>query len=330
MRSSICHQRFKVSARGSTQCPFGVHDRADVSYEPPFEMPNYREVGKTLMDLIRSYSLEDDVPSNDMTFTVHPSEKDFFAQPTLPQREIGERPWVDVTVFIECFFTEDDSPFALAKPKPKVKPPPAKSVVTTKPTTRPAVQRTTPATRTITAVTSRAPPTARRPLTTSSVRLPTTTTTRKSISQPVTRAPTSQSAVRAPPSRATTRAPSVARSTPLVRTGAAQPNSRTMSIARPTTRPTTRPTPPTAPVKSKPVSQPSAIPTTRNPTPPSNVPPNTSRPRSGTITKAAFESNTHVVVHIRNSSLEDVKKDLEGLIVFEDAFDDDDGFRFDV
>lgn len=37
-----------------------------------------------------------------------------------------------------------------------------------------------------------------------------------------------------------------------------------------------------------------------------------------------------MVIHIRNNSLEDVKKDLEGLIVFEDAFDEDDEFRFDV
>jgi hypothetical protein len=77
-------------------------------------------------------------------------------------------------------------------------------------------------------------------------------------------------------------------------------------------------------------TQPSATPAARNPVPASNASPNNGRPRSGTITKAAFESNTHVVVHIRNNSLEDVKKDLEGLIVFEDAFDEDDGFRFDV
>jgi hypothetical protein len=92
-----------------------------------------------------------------------------------------------------------------------------------------------------------------------------------------------------------------------------------------------RPTAPTAAIKGNTATpQPSATPAARSPASPSNVPPNTARPRSGTITKAAFESNTHIVVHIRNNSLEDVKKDLEGLIVFEDAFDEDDGFRFDV
>ncbi|KAG6375576.1 hypothetical protein JVT61DRAFT_3141 [Boletus reticuloceps] len=289
----------------------------DVPYEPPFEMPNYREVGKSLMALIRSYSIEDDLPSTDMTFTIHASEKNFFVQPTLPQREI-----------------EDDSPFARAKPKPepKSRSPTAlkqKSTVTSKPTSRPAAQRTMPATRTTTVANSRVLSTVRRQSTTSTARPP-TTTARISSSQPVTRAPTSQSTLRAPTSRATTRAPSVTRSTPLVRAGVVQP-SRATSVSRPPTKSAMRPTPQTASLKGKPaIPQSIATPAARKPVPPSNVPPNTERPRSGTITKEAFESNKHVVVHIRNNSLEDVKKDLEGLIVFGDAFDDDDGFLFDV
>ncbi|KAI6165977.1 hypothetical protein EDD17DRAFT_1549871 [Pisolithus thermaeus] len=40
----------------------------EVPYEPPFELPNYREVGKTLIDLIRSYPVDDDPPP-DPSFT---------------------------------------------------------------------------------------------------------------------------------------------------------------------------------------------------------------------------------------------------------------------
>jgi hypothetical protein len=66
-------------------------------------MPNYREVGKSLMALIRSYTLDDDLPNTDLTFTVHASENKFFAQPTLPQQEIGECPQMYVITFIEVF-----------------------------------------------------------------------------------------------------------------------------------------------------------------------------------------------------------------------------------
>ena len=62
-------------------------------------MPNYREVGKTLMALIRSYSLDDDPPS-DLTFTADASENNFFAQPILPQQEIGECPQMNVFTLI--------------------------------------------------------------------------------------------------------------------------------------------------------------------------------------------------------------------------------------
>lgn len=304
----------------------------DIPYEPPFEMPNYREVGRTLLALIRSHTIEDDLPNNEMTFTTDASENTFFEPPILPQQEIGECPQTDVSHLFNAFGplrTEDDSPFARAKPEPKGKSQPSMaskpiSTLTSQPTPRPTVQRTTSATRTIA---PRVPSTVRRP-TASSARPP-ITATRTSISQPVTRAPTSQSTVRAPISRTTTRAPSTVRSTPPVRPGATQ-LSRATSVSRPTIKPAARPTAPIASIKGKAAApQPNVTPATRNPTP-SNARPNAARPRSGTITKEAFESNTHVVVHIRNNSIEDVKKDLEGLIVLEDAFDEDDGFRFDV
>ena len=64
-------------------------------------MPNYREVGKTMMALIRSYTLEDEPPSTDITFTADASENNFFAPPTLPpQQEIGKCPQLDAIPFI--------------------------------------------------------------------------------------------------------------------------------------------------------------------------------------------------------------------------------------
>lgn len=309
-------------------------------------MPNYREVGKTLMALIRSYPIDDDPPSTDLTFTVDPSEGNFFAQPVLPQPELGESSHTNLLLLFSASGAEDDSPFARAKPEPGVKPqastnPKQRSAVTTKPTPRLATQRTTSRTRTNPSAKPQVPPIVRRFPTTSSARPP-TTAARTFSSQPVTRAPTSQSTMRAPSSRATTRAPSAARSTPPVRAGVAPQPSPAPCVSRLTTKPAARPTAPTAPAKAAkaattqpnaratPVARNAAASPSCNTSSPNS--PNTGRPRSGTITKAAFESNahTHMVAHMKNNSLEDVRKDLEGLIVFEDAFDDDDGFRFDV
>lgn len=100
MKSSTCHQRSRVSVCNSIQCPSGVHNGVDIPYEPPFEMPNYREVGKTLMALIRSYTLEDEPPSTSITFTADASESNFFVPPALPQQEIGECPQIDFITFI--------------------------------------------------------------------------------------------------------------------------------------------------------------------------------------------------------------------------------------
>jgi hypothetical protein len=100
MKLSTCHQRPRVSVCNLTQCPSGVHNGVDIPYEPPFEMPNYREVGKTLIALIRSYTEEEEPLSTDITFTADASESNFFAPPTLPQQEIGEYPQVVVLPFI--------------------------------------------------------------------------------------------------------------------------------------------------------------------------------------------------------------------------------------
>lgn len=69
-------------------------------------MPNYREVGKTLMALIRSYTLEDDPPSNNITFTADASENNFFAPPILPQEEIGKCPQTNFITLIQHFFLD--------------------------------------------------------------------------------------------------------------------------------------------------------------------------------------------------------------------------------
>ncbi|KIJ68020.1 hypothetical protein HYDPIDRAFT_25469 [Hydnomerulius pinastri MD-312] len=279
----------------------------EIPYEPPFEMPNYKEVGKTLLALIRSYPIEDDLPSTtDISFTAHESEKGFFAIPNLTLPEI-----------------EDDSPFAQAKVKPEAPTktsrstaPSRKSPASNKPLTRPAVRQVVPATRTAPA--ARVPSTTRRPPAAPNTRTP-AQTTRVPISQPTTRAPASQSTVRAPVSRAATRAPSAVRSAPSTRPGTTAP-SRTTSVARPATSATTR-LASVAAGKAVPRKPTTTITKTATSAP---------RPRSGTITKAAFESKSHVVAHVGNSSIEDAKKDLEGLIVFEDAFDEDEDFRFDV
>ncbi|KAI6001669.1 hypothetical protein F5J12DRAFT_843755, partial [Pisolithus orientalis] len=50
-----------------------------VPYEPPFELPNYREVGNTLIALIRSYPFDDEPPP-DPSFTLQELENDMFAE----------------------------------------------------------------------------------------------------------------------------------------------------------------------------------------------------------------------------------------------------------
>ncbi|KAF9227107.1 hypothetical protein BS17DRAFT_446179 [Gyrodon lividus] len=273
----------------------------EIPYEPPFEMPNYREVGETLMALIRSCAVEDDPPTiADVSFTTHESENNFFAPPTLPQRAL-----------------EDDSPFAQVKPESKAGP--SRSTAQRRitgtvggPLTRPVARQATSTSRTA-VLTTRTSSTVRQPVAVPSTRPP--------FSQPVTRAPTAQSTVRAPVSRATTRAPSAARSTPPVRAGTAAP-CRGTSIARPTTSATTR----TTKLVDKAVSSKTTATAITRSTAPTKTLTSASRPRSGTITKAAFESNAHAVVRVRNNDLEDVKKDLEGLIVFEGAVEEDEEF----
>ncbi|KIK79598.1 hypothetical protein PAXRUDRAFT_834019 [Paxillus rubicundulus Ve08.2h10] len=287
----------------------------ETPYEPPFEMPNYREVGKTLMALIRSHAIEDDPPTTaNVSFTVHESESDFFAVPSLPQREI-----------------EDDSPFAQVKPEHRAQAGPSRSTTQTKkigaasrPLTRPVTRQQTSTSRTPIPTTARALSTVRRPVAATSTRPP-ATAMRGQASQPVARPPTSHSTVRAPISRTTTRAPSATRLTPPTRRASTAP-SRGISAAALATNAGIG----TSKIVGKPVSSKAAATDSTRTTASTRTLASASRPRSGTITKAAFESNSHMVVPVGNNSLEDVKKDLEGLIVFEGVFDEEEEFRFDV
>ncbi|KAF8836886.1 hypothetical protein BDN67DRAFT_886505, partial [Paxillus ammoniavirescens] len=148
----------------------------EIPYEPPFEMPDYREVGRTLIALIRSHTIEDDPPTTaNISFTVHESENSFFAIPTLPQREI-----------------EDDSPFAQVKPEHRAQAGPSRSTTLAKksgaasrPLTHPVTRQATSTSRTPIPTTARAPSTVRRPVAALSTRPP-VTATRHLASQPVT------------------------------------------------------------------------------------------------------------------------------------------------
>ncbi|KAF9241780.1 hypothetical protein BU15DRAFT_73128 [Melanogaster broomeanus] len=283
----------------------------EIPYEPPFEMPDYKEVGKTLIALIRSYAIEDDLPTTaDISITTFESNDDFFAPPKLPQRNI-----------------EHDSPFARVKSKPEAQAKPSRASAqppkTSLPVKRPVARNATATSQTAVPTMTRAPSTVRRPVAASRTRSP-PTATRTTASQPVTRTATPRSIVRGPVSRATSQAPSASRSTPPSRAGAGAPSCGT-SVARPTTSAMTRTTKPIGKAVSN-----KAAPTATTRSIPAKTLTSATWPRSGTITKAAFESNSHTVVCVGSNTLEDVKKDLEGLIVFEDAFDEDEEFRFDV
>ncbi|OAX40922.1 hypothetical protein K503DRAFT_736667 [Rhizopogon vinicolor AM-OR11-026] len=80
----------------------------ELPYEPPFELPNYKEVGKTLLTLIHSYPIEDVPPHAIFTeFTTPGSDDKFFAPDVLSLPHL-----------------DDDNPFiqpsSTPKPEPRV------------------------------------------------------------------------------------------------------------------------------------------------------------------------------------------------------------------
>jgi len=168
----------------------------EMPYEPPFELPDYKEVGRALLALTHSYPI-DDIPTHHtiIEFTADESDDKFFAPNDLSLPHL-----------------DDDSPFSRANPVPKPKPVPevTRALASSKNTTRP-IQITT--SRTIRAAstvphstlgdTSR-PRSGPQAVSRSAVtRLGTTT------SRPVTRATSSAAVVRGHASRTpSTRAPS--------------------------------------------------------------------------------------------------------------------------
>ncbi|KAH7888968.1 hypothetical protein F5I97DRAFT_1965764 [Phlebopus sp. FC_14] len=270
----------------------------EIPYEPPFEMPDYKEVGKTLYALMQSFPVSDDPPiSSEMSFTLHESEKDFFANVELPLPPL-----------------EDDSPFAPVKSEAKSKSSnlnaqTRKATTTSRPPQRTAVRQITSTTRAAAAPSARAPSITRLPSVSSTTRAP-ASTTRPVVSKPTTRTPVLQLTARAPVSKATTRPPSAARSTPSTRVG-------TLAPPRPATSATTR-TASGRMITSKNTTVPTSKTTTLAPA------------RMNTITKVVSSSNSRGTVPRDNNGLEKAKKDLEGLIVFDDAACEIEDFLFDV
>ncbi|KAG2127494.1 hypothetical protein DEU56DRAFT_891492 [Suillus clintonianus] len=169
----------------------------EMPYEPPFELPNYKEVGRTLLALTHSYPI-DDMPPDAMTFTeftAAESDDKFFASSDLSLPHL-----------------DDDSPFSRTNPAPKPEPEVTRAPPSSKNTTRPT-QTTTRPLRTIRAASTVAHST---PADTSRLRsgpqaVSRTAATRVGMttSKPATRAASSAAVVRGHPSRTpSTRAPS--------------------------------------------------------------------------------------------------------------------------
>ncbi|KAG0707058.1 hypothetical protein DFH29DRAFT_770669, partial [Suillus ampliporus] len=155
----------------------------EMSYEPPFELPDYKEVGKTLLALTYSYQIND-VPSHITfaQFTAPESEDNFFASGELSLPHLV-----------------DDGPFSRANPTPKPEPAVTRAPPSLKNTTRP-IQTTTRPLRTIRAVSTAAHST---PVATShprsgsqAVSRPASTRLGPTTSKPVTRAASRATVVR--------------------------------------------------------------------------------------------------------------------------------------
>ncbi|KAG1751312.1 uncharacterized protein EDB91DRAFT_1195882 [Suillus paluster] len=170
----------------------------DMPYEPPFELPDYKEVGRTLLALTHSYPIDDEPSHAAFTqFTAPESDAKFFASGDLSLPHL-----------------DDDGPFSRANPAPKPELVATRAPAPLKNTTRPT-QSTTRPLRTI-----RAAPTAARPTpaSTSHTRSSSQAVSRvastrlgPTASKPVTRAASSATVVRGQTSRTpSTRAPSTA------------------------------------------------------------------------------------------------------------------------
>ncbi|KAG1739295.1 hypothetical protein EDB19DRAFT_1908932 [Suillus lakei] len=168
----------------------------EMPYELPFELPNYKEVGRTLLALTHSYPI-DDIPSHAIftEFTAAESDGKFFAQCDLSLPHL-----------------DDDSPFSRVHPAPKPEPGVTRAPLSSKNTTRPTRTTTYPS-KTIRAASTVAhstPADTSRPRSGSqAVSRSAATRLGMTTSKPATRAASSTTVVRGHTSRTpSTRAPS--------------------------------------------------------------------------------------------------------------------------
>ncbi|KAG6329749.1 hypothetical protein ID866_9342 [Astraeus odoratus] len=260
----------------------------DIPYEPPFEVPNYREVGKTLMALIRSCPLDDGpVASSPSTEGLESVDADL----SLPS--------IEDDLMLEMG-VEASQLTKARNPAPQT----ASNRVlhqrlTLKAATstfRPAIQAKNVRTAQ-TQASSRLLPTSGRPREGLTVRPP---------------------SGRIPASAPETRAPSVARSTQTTKTSSAAPTRSSMAV-RPANSTFMR----TSSVVAKQASVTRTTNGTTNKTATSGV-----RSKAGTLNKQHPSSNSKLAGR-GGSAVLATPKDLEGLIIFEDAWDSEE-FRFDV
>lgn len=239
----------------------------EVPYEPPFELPNYKEVGKTLMALIRSYPVDDDPPP-DPSFT---------SQELETQDDKLALPIVEDDMFAEV--------------NTGTKQPVTSNVQSALPTSRrvPHIggSRTRTTSKEATHTSAAATPSA--PQKISSASAQPLASARRVQTAPQIKRPQS---ARAPVSTPATRTPTLSRSAQSTKTGPAT-SSRLGAVRRPATSATMRP--PSIIVKNEPIPKR----TTKNPTIA------VARSRSTTVSKPL--SNVNPKVAPRSALLETPK-----------------------
>ncbi|KIO09469.1 hypothetical protein M404DRAFT_131585 [Pisolithus tinctorius Marx 270] len=258
-----------------------------IPYEPPFELPNYREVGNTLIALIRSYPFDDEPPP-DPSFTLQELESE------------------DDKLALPIMALEDDM---FAELNTETRYPATGNVQSTLPTSRRVHQnsgsRTCTTSKEVRHTSSATrPPVSQKPSSTAAPPIG-----RVRTAPPIKRPQSARGPISAPG----TRASSVSRSAQSTRTGPAT-STRLATVKRPATSTTTRSLPLAAPKEPVPKG------TVRNPTTA------VVRSRSTTVSKPLPKVDPKVVPR---SGLLETPKDLEGLIIFEDKWEDEE-FLFNV
>ncbi|KAG1871311.1 hypothetical protein DFJ58DRAFT_763289 [Suillus subalutaceus] len=208
----------------------------ELPYESPFELPDYKEVGRTLLALTHSYPI-DDIPTH-LTiteFTAAESDDKFFALDDLSLPHI-----------------DDDSPFSPANPAPKPVPEVTRALPPSKNTTRPTQTTTSRTIRAASTVAHSTPADTSRPRSgPQTVSRPAVTRLGMTTSKPPARPTSSATVVRGHPSRTpSTRAPST--------TVSRAPSTTVMTRTRPASALATGTKPQAGPASGKLGTQPRA------------------------------------------------------------------------